>query len=334
MSPRPPGSTQTPRLSGTAAVVAVVAGSFVIGWSAILVELSAAGPATVSVYRLGYAAVMLWIVVAAEFRWRRLPISWTDLRPGPRTSGAGALFALSVLMQNVSIEALGAGLATVLDNTHVIVIALAGWLVAGRPPRRTTMVAIGLVLVGIIAISTAERSTADDGAYTWGVPAALATACAYAAYIALLKDGGHPAGARSLALPVCRVVTVAFLIALPFAVMSGADLAPPPAAHGWLLLLAAGPQVLGWTLIAIGARTVDVLTTGLILTLQPVVSVVLAAAVLHERLTVVQGVGCSLVMAGLGLTTWPTGRGTGHATAASVPTSSGRLPSAGARSHM
>lgn len=197
-----------------------------------------------------------------------------------------------------------------LDNTHVVVIAVATWAITRRAPRRAVLAAVPLVLAGVTLIAAAGNPPAGgDGSHRWGVTAALLTACAYAGYVALLRPG--PAVARvtpgppPTLLSICHIVTIAFPVALAAGVASGADLTPSAASHGWLILLALGPQVLGWTLISLGSVKLDVLVTGLILTLQPVVSLVLAGVVLGEQLGAVQGIGCAVVVLGLVIATWP-----------------------------
>ncbi len=77
---------------------------------------------------------------------------------------------------------------------------------------------------------------------------------------------------------------------------------PPPAWAGnptaWLLLalLALGPTVLAYYLYAGGLERIDASKASMLATLEPVVSVVLAAAVLHEPLRWLQGLGGAMVV--------------------------------------
>jgi len=77
---------------------------------------------------------------------------------------------------------------------------------------------------------------------------------------------------------------------------------PPPAWAGspmaWLLLalLALGPTVTAYYLYAGGLERIDASVASMLATLEPVVSVVLAAAVLHEPLRWPQGLGGAMVV--------------------------------------
>ena len=70
-------------------------------------------------------------------------------------------------------------------------------------------------------------------------------------------------------------------------------------AHGWLVTLALTSQVLGWLLISVSLPRVPAALTSVVLLLQPVASVLLAAAVLDERPSQVQLAGCVIVLVGV-----------------------------------
>ena len=82
-------------------------------------------------------------------------------------------------------------------------------------------------------------------------------------------------------------------------VSGGIDLVPSWPAHGWLVLLALTSQVVGWLLIAVSLPRVPAALTSVILLLQPVASVALAAVVLAERPSSVQLLGCLIVLGGV-----------------------------------
>jgi drug/metabolite transporter (DMT)-like permease len=82
-------------------------------------------------------------------------------------------------------------------------------------------------------------------------------------------------------------------------VFGGADLVPHWPGHGWLLLLALGPQVLGWVLISYSLPRQPAALTALLLLVQPLCTVALSAAVLGERPSVFQLAGCAVIAAGV-----------------------------------
>ncbi len=93
-----------------------------------------------------------------------------------------------------------------------------------------------------------------------------------------------------MAVPVCVLLAP---------VSGGIDLVPAWPAHGWLVTLALTSQVVGWLLIAVSLPRVPAALTSVVLLLQPVASVGLSAAVLDERPSPVQLLGCAIVLAGV-----------------------------------
>ena len=88
------------------------------------------------------------------------------------------------------------------------------------------------------------------------------------------------------------------------AVVAGAllgelDLAPSWPAHGWLLTLALTSQVLGWLLIAIALPRLPASLTSVVLTVQPVGSVLLGIVLLGEDPAPLQLAGVAVIVAGI-----------------------------------
>src|SRR5437763_1833742 len=83
------------------------------------------------------------------------------------------------------------------------------------------------------------------------------------------------------------------------AVVGDLDLTPSWAATGWLAVLALSSQVLGWLLIATSLPRLPAVVTSILLTLQPVCSVVFAALILDESPSLLQLGGAACILAGL-----------------------------------
>ena len=76
---------------------------------------------------------------------------------------------------------------------------------------------------------------------------------------------------------------MATLVAIAAGALLGElDLAPSWPAHGWLVTLALTSQVLGWLLIAIALPRLPASLTSIVLTVQPVGSVLLGIVLLGE----------------------------------------------------
>jgi len=97
-----------------------------------------------------------------------------------------------------------------------------------------------------------------------------------------------------------------FLGLLPFAVLeykSWGEPTLPVMLH--VIFLALGCSALGYWLYAHAMETLGVSTTAVFINLIPVVTVIAGFIVLHERLTLLQGAGAALVLAGVYLTILP-----------------------------
>ena len=77
------------------------------------------------------------------------------------------------------------------------------------------------------------------------------------------------------------------------------QLTPTWPAHGWLLALALGSQVIGWLLIAIALPRLAALETSVLLLLQPALTVLWANLIFSEHLSNLQWVGVLLVLGGV-----------------------------------
>ncbi len=70
-------------------------------------------------------------------------------------------------------------------------------------------------------------------------------------------------------------------------------------AHGWLLVLAVGSQVVGWQLIAAALPRLPALETSVFLLMQPMLTAVWAWLLFSELLSGAQISGMALVLAGV-----------------------------------
>ena len=66
---------------------------------------------------------------------------------------AGVFFTGDLMFWHHAIEAVGAGLATVLGNLQVIIVGFFAWLLLGERPSRATLLALPVVLAGVVLIS-------------------------------------------------------------------------------------------------------------------------------------------------------------------------------------
>ena len=279
-------------------VLAAVLGALSIAFSGVLVRLSDQPPATVAFFRCAYALPFLAV------------LAWMERRAfGPRPTSqvllawlAGLFFAVDLELFHHTIGLVGAGLATVLGNTQVVIVAVLAWLLLGERMATRTALAIPVVLAGVVLISGVIGSEPYGRDPALGVLAGLGTGLSYAGFLLVLRRGNadmrRPAG--PLLDATLSAAIFSLLIGLPLREL---ELAPSWPSHGWLLALAVSSQVVGWLLISISLPRLPAALTSVVLTLQPVGAVLLGMLLLAEAPSSVQLLGAATIVVGLVLAT-------------------------------
>jgi drug/metabolite transporter (DMT)-like permease len=281
-----------PARLGNRPVAAALSGALAIAFSAILYRLADVSPSTGAFFRCLYALPPLYLLAA-----------WEDRKFGPRRERrwariAGLFFAADLILWHHSIEAVGAGLATVLGNTQILLVGLAAWLFLGERPSGRSLASIPIALVGVVLISGVVGSGAYGENPPLGVLYGLLTGIAYTSFLLTLRHGSsdlrRPAGPLFDATLISTIAVAAAGTAL-----GDLDLTPGPEATAWLILLALSSQVVGWLLIAISLPRLPAVLSSVLLTFQPLCSVFFAALILDERPSGLQLLGAGAILAGL-----------------------------------
>jgi drug/metabolite transporter (DMT)-like permease len=275
-------------------VPTVLVGAVAIAFSGILFRLSHVSASTGAFYRCVFALPPLWLLARQESRRygrasrRAIVLAWI----------AGAFFAVDLVLWHNGIEQVGAGLATVLGNTQVVMVGLLAWAILGERPHRSSLTAIPIVGVGVLLISGVLESGAYGKNPGLGVLYGITTAMAYSGFLLALREGG-----RDLRRPAGPLFVATFAAAVGCAAIGAAvgdlDLTPSWSATGWLVVLALSSQVLGWLLISTSLPRLPAVVSSILLTFQPVCSVLFAALIVDENPSLLQLAGAACILAGL-----------------------------------
>ncbi|MGZ8739298.1 MAG: DMT family transporter, partial [Gaiellaceae bacterium] len=196
----------------------------------------------------------------------------------------------------------GAGLAAVLGNVQVVLVGLLAWILLGERPHRSSLGAIPIVAIGVILISGVLEQGAYGSNPRLGAIYGVLTGIAYSGFLLTLRQGS-----KDLRRPAGPLFTATLSAALGCAAIGAAvgdlDLAPSWSAQGWLILLALTSQVVGWLLISTSLPRLPAVVSSVLLTFQPVCSVVLAALIIDESPSALQLGGAALILAGLVIAT-------------------------------
>jgi drug/metabolite transporter (DMT)-like permease len=271
--------------------LAALAGAVAIAFSGILFRYADVSPSTGAFFRCLYALPPLALLAWLEDR---------RLGPRPRRARgfaliAGAFFAADLVLWHHSIEYVGAGLATVLGNTQVLVVGLLAWAIFSERPSNRALISIPIAFSGVVLIS----GVLENGAYgddpVLGVVFGMLTGVAYSGFLLTLRYGsarGHAAG------PLFDATVASALGGLIIGLVVGdLDLFPGVEAQLWLVVLALSAQVLGWILIAVSLPRLPAVASSLLLMMQPLLAVLLAALLVDESPSVLQVAGAASILA-------------------------------------
>ena len=278
-------------------VLAALLGAMCIAWSGPLVRLAEVPPATAALFRCLLALPLLALLARREDR-RHGPL---PLRTRRVAAVAGAFFAVDLLLWHHAIEAVGAGLATVLGNLQVLVVAAVAWWLLGERPHAGLLAAVPVLLVGVALVSGALGGETDGRDPQLGVLLGLATSVAYAGFLLVLRHGGKDL--RRLAGPLLWASGSAALVSLALGAALGELAVPGWSSLAWLTVLALSAQVLGWLLISSSLPRLPAALTSVLLLAQPVAALLISAVVLAETPKTVQLAGTGLVLLGVVLAT-------------------------------
>ena len=165
-------------------------------------------------------------------------------------------------------------------------------------PSSRVALAVPVALVGAVLISGLLEQDAFGDEPARGTLFGLLTTLAYAAFLLVLRhtnaDIRRPAG------PLFDATLSGAVVAAAAGACYGAtDLAPSWPEHGCIVLLAMSSQVVGWPLLSVSLPRLPAALTSVLLTLQPLASLLLGIVLLGEDPTGLQLAGAAFILAGL-----------------------------------
>ena len=243
-------------------------GAVLISFSSVMVKLADVPPDVAGFYRLFVGGLGMGVILWRMGRLSRM--TWHVWR----WSLLSALFFMGdFFFWHRSIALVGPGLATMLANFQVIVLAAVSLFVLREGVSRPLLAAIPLALAGLyLMVGVSWDSFTPD--YRLGVAYGLFTALFYALYLLSLKFSLNKAGADPLAM-ACAVALLTGLLLGGLAAGEGESFVIPDARSlAALATLALVCHAVGWYLITRGIQQVRTSLVGLILLLQPALSFV------------------------------------------------------------
>ena len=273
---RPP-SLATPMFSRTTvAPLALAVGALLISMVSYQCGASLAqhlfpqvGAQGATAYRLGLSALILLL-------WRR-PWRRSNGRRDQRVLwGYGLSMGAMNLVFYMSLRTIPLGIAVALEFTGPLVLALAG------SRRLIDFVWIALVVAGLaLLLPLRAQAQALDPV---GVMYALAAGVGWALYIVLGKKAGASYGGDAVTLGT----SIGALLAIPFGVVHAGSALLSPALLPYALGVALLSSALPYSLEMVALTRLPARTFSTLLSLEPAIAAVAGAALLDQRLTLLQ----------------------------------------------
>lgn len=249
------------------ALTAMLVGAVFISTTSLFIKWAHVAPTVSAFYRMLFGGGMLLILLIATRQWQKIAardIGWM-LAPA-------LAFAIDLILWHRSIRDVGPGLATLLGNFQVFIMALAGVLFYRE--RLSVRFLLGLLLAFVGLWLLVGRSWVHlDMQYRLGVWFGLLTAVAYAAFMLSFRH----AQSVKLKLDAAQLLCVSSLLCagiLGLVVYLEGESFLIPNLQTWTALVGVGlfGQVLGGVLIMRAMPQLPVSLIGLLLLLQPSLS--------------------------------------------------------------
>lgn len=259
------------------AFVRVLLGGILISFSAVFVKLAHVGPSTSAFYRVifgGMALLLLAFLRKDSFRASRR--IWKII------FFASLFFALDLEAWHRAIFYIGPGLATILGNFQVFILAFAGMMLYGEKLSPRLIFALPIAIFGLwlllgVDIHKLPAST------TVGVVLGVVTALCYASYILVLRSSQNSSD-KLPPIPNMAAISLgtAGFTAL-FSLFHEVSFTIPTIVDGgYLLAYGILCQAVGWVLLSTALPLLPAAIAGLLLLIQPTLSFVWDILLFHR----------------------------------------------------
>ena len=283
------------KISRTRLLLSLGMGIVAVSFASILIRFAQAEgmpTLTIAAWRLIFASAILlpyaWATRRAEIR-RLSQREWVLL------AASGVFLGFHFATWIASLGYTSVASSVVLVSMGPVFVGLGSWLFLGERPGLKMSIGIALAAIGSILISWSDFGQGQDRLL--GDLLALAGAVFVAGYLMI---GRKVRGQLSLATYIAIVYGVAMLTLIAIVIVLRSPMFGfSPAAYGYTLALALGPQIIGhstlnWALRYLSATFVSIVTLA-----EPVGSGILAYLILGEAATWLTGLGAVSVLTGI-----------------------------------
>lgn len=278
--------------------LAILLGSVMISFSAVYVKLTTTPPTTDGFYRMFFGGITLLIL-----SYVRKERQYTS----PAALGVAAMcafwFAVDLVFWHQGIEHIGPGLATIIINLQVFVLAGLGIFLFAEKVNWKFFVAIPLAIIGLYCLVGTEWHAHGD-TFRLGLLQAFIGMLCYTAYLLVLRK------AQRLPKPLAVLPFMAQMSLMCAAMLALIMLLQGQSFHlgglqntSWLILYGVFAQAFGWLLIAYGIPSTPLAILGFLLLSQPALSFTWDILIFHRPTPPIEFAGALITLLAIYLST-------------------------------
>ncbi len=239
-------------------------------------------------FRFGLAAVIFWLLLLVRRRVRRLPA-----RSVAAFALMGLLFAGSSTMSFMSVERIPASLSALVFYIYPAMVTAGSALLFGTRFSLPQLAVLVSAITGCVLTVDMQSGTID----TFGLALAFAAPCFYSSYV--LVGSRATVGVAPLNSSAWIITFSApLMIVLGITGAFGDRLTTDISTRGWAAIagLTIFSTVISISTFLAGMARLDPFRASILSTIEPVVSVILAALLLSEQLTPQQILGGAMIV--------------------------------------
>lgn len=274
-------------------VAGIFFGAIIISFSSVMVTLSHVNPIISAFYRVFFGCLFLVLPCGLNNEFKQI-----GLKPCLVAVGCGLFFAVDLISWHFCIGYVGPGLATILGNLQVFIMALVGSFWFKEKLGKAYMIALPLAILGLYMIIGMDMAQLTPK-YLTGVGLGIITALSYSVFLLFVRIVHSGDDVPMFLYQVIMTGFCALIIGFIALFMGRSFIIPDFSSLAALVGLGLLSQGLAWVIISHSLPRVDTSRAGLILLLQPALSFVWDV-VFFDRVTGMIGwVGLSVVLAAI-----------------------------------
>lgn len=276
------------------AMASLIVGAVMISFSGVWVKVTHVTPNVSAFYRVFFGGIIL--LGAALYRRE---LKWLGIRQLMLSLSCGFLLALDLWLYHYCIEYVGPGLATIIPNFQVFILAGIGILFWCEPMRWIFLVSLPMAVGGLFMIVGFNWAHLEK-LYRIGVYFGLAAAVCYAGFLLTLRKLQADQVGVSF-FYVLMMVSFSTVIFLGVEIYHTDSTFTIPDLQSFFALAALGlfSQSMGWILITNALPKIRASLAGLILLLQPALAFVWDVLFFQRPTTLVNWLGVLVALAAI-----------------------------------